>query len=86
MVYQSLVTASFAFVAWTYMLQRYGATSLNSFIFIMPVAGVFFGGLLLDEPITMKITAALVLIAAGILVVHLKPERHKPLFLFGNRL
>lgn len=86
MAYQSLVTASFGFVAWNTLLQKYGATTLNSFIFIMPIAGVLFGGLILGEPITSKIWLALFLIVSGILVVHVRPKRHLPLFLFGNRL
>ncbi len=71
--YQSFVSASFGFVAWNTMLQRYGAVALHSFLFIMPIAGVLLGGLLLKEPITTNITVALILIASGILIVQLKP-------------
>lgn len=73
LIYQSIITASFGFVAWNKLLKNFGATSLHSFIFIIPVAGVFFGGLLLYEPITYQIISALILIASGILVVQLKP-------------
>jgi drug/metabolite transporter (DMT)-like permease len=86
MAYQSLITASFGFVAWNTLLQKYGATTLNSFFFIVPISGVLFGGLILGEPITSKIWLALFLIVSGILVVHVRPERHLPLFYFGNRL
>ncbi|UCF93578.1 MAG: DMT family transporter, partial [Desulfobacterales bacterium] len=75
LLYQSFVTASFGFVAWNTMLQKYGAVSLHSFVFIMPIAGVLLGGLVLDEPITFKILLALALIVAGILVVHWKPKK-----------
>lgn len=78
-LYQSLVTAAFGFVAWNTLLQKYGAVALHSFVFIMPIAGVALGGLLLGEPITIKILIALVLIVAGILVVHLKPRKEAPL-------
>ena len=71
--YQSIITAAFGFVAWNRLLKKHGATSLHSFIFIIPVAGVFFGRLLLYEPITCNIFIALILIASGILIVHLKP-------------
>jgi drug/metabolite transporter (DMT)-like permease len=74
-LYQSLVTAAFGFVAWNTLLQKYGAVALHSFIFIMPIAGVALGGLVLGEPITSKILIALALIVAGILVVHLKPRK-----------
>jgi drug/metabolite transporter (DMT)-like permease len=80
LLYQSIITASFGFVAWNHLLQKYGAVSLHSFIFIMPIAGVALGGLILNEPITTKILLALVLIVCGILVVHLKPRKTAPAY------
>lgn len=70
--YQGLITASFGFLAWNHMLQKYGAVSLHSFIFLMPVAGVMLGCVLLGEPITHSIVLALILIVLGIVVVNLK--------------
>jgi drug/metabolite transporter (DMT)-like permease len=79
-LYQSLITATFGFVTWNRLLQKYGAVALHSFIFIMPIAGVALGGLVLGEPITSKILIALALIVAGILVVHLKPRKEAPVY------
>jgi len=79
-LYQSLVTATFGFVTWNTLLQKYGAVALHSFIFIMPITGVALGGLLLGEPITSKLLIALALIVAGILVVHLKPRKEAPIY------
>jgi drug/metabolite transporter (DMT)-like permease len=79
-LYQSLVTAAFGFVTWNTLLQKYGAVALHSFIFIMPISGVALGGLLLGEPITVKILTALALIVAGILIVHLKPRKAEPVY------
>lgn len=79
-LYQSLVTASFGFVTWNSMLQKYGAVALHSFVFIMPIAGVALGGLILDEPITSKIIVALALITSGILVVHWKAKKEAPAY------
>ena len=79
-LYQSLVTAAFGFVAWNTLLQKYGAVALHSFIFLMPIAGVALGGLVLGEPITAKILIALALIVSGILVVHLKPRKEAPVY------
>ena len=73
-LYQGLIATSFGFVAWNTLLQKYGAVALHSFIFLMPAAGVMLGGALLKEPITAQILAALVLIAAGILVVNTRPR------------
>ena len=66
------MTGSFGFIAWMTLLKKYGAVSLHSFIFIMPVAGVLLGGLVLGEPITAKIMLALLLIVLGIFIVNLK--------------
>jgi drug/metabolite transporter (DMT)-like permease len=74
LIYQSLVTASFGFVAWNTMLKKYGAVALHAFVFIAPIAGVALGGLVLGEPITIKILLALVFIVCGILVVHWKAK------------
>ncbi len=79
-LYQSLITATFGFVTWNMLLQKYGAVALHSFIFIMPIAGVALGGLVLGEPITSKLLIALALIVAGILVVHLKPRKEAPVY------
>jgi len=80
LLYQGLLTTSFGYVAWINMLQKYGAVSLHSFIFIMPIAGVLLGGLILGEPITVNILLALLLIASGIIVVNLKTRKYSPLF------
>ncbi len=86
MVYQSFVTASFGFVVWMNLLQKYGAVALHSFIFIMPITGVLLGGLILGEPITINILIALLLIVAGILVIHYKQKKPIPLPSIGRNI
>jgi drug/metabolite transporter (DMT)-like permease len=80
LLYQSLISASFGFVAWNTMLKKYGAVSLHSFVFIIPIAGVSMGGLVLGEPITVKILSALAFIVSGILVVHWHPKKEAPAY------
>jgi drug/metabolite transporter (DMT)-like permease len=80
LLYQSLIAASFGFVAWNTLLKKYGAVSLHAFIFIMPIAGVVLGGLVLGEPITIKILLALAFIVSGIFVVHWKPRKEAPVY------
>ena len=75
--YQTLVSASFGFVAWCTLLQKYGAAAMHAFVFIMPISGVTLGGLLLHEPVTPKIFGALAAIVIGIIVVN-KPVRRTP--------
>lgn len=86
MVYQSLVTASFGFVVWNSLLQRYGAVALHSFIFIMPITGVLLGGLILGEPITINILIAMLLIVAGILMTHVKQKKPIPSLPIGKNI
>ncbi len=86
MVYQSLVTASFGFVVWMSLLQKYGTVALHSFIFIMPITGVVLGGLILGEPITINILIAMLLIVAGILIIHYKQKKPIPLSSIGRNI
>lgn len=69
-LYQSLVTASFGFIMWNTLIQKYGATALHSFIFIMPVSGVFFGVLLLGEPISVNLVGAILFVSTGLIVLN----------------
>jgi drug/metabolite transporter (DMT)-like permease len=80
LLYQSLITAAFGFVAWNTLLKKYGAVALHSFVFIMPIAGVALGGLVLGEPITVKILLALAFIVFGIFVVHWQPKKEAPAY------
>ncbi len=72
LIYQTLVTAVFGFIAWNTLLQRYGAASLHSFLFLLPPVGVTLGGLLLNEPVNSHIVASMACIVAGIALVHVK--------------
>jgi len=84
LLYQSLVTASFGFVAWNMMLKKYGATALHSFVFVMPISGVVLGGIVLKEPITFNIVIALLLVVSGIIVINFKPKKPTPIFPLGR--
>jgi drug/metabolite transporter (DMT)-like permease len=74
-LFQVVLTTSFAFVAWTRLMQTYGAVALHSFVFLIPVSGVFLAGIVLGEPLTEMILLALALITAGILIVQLGQRR-----------
>ena len=78
LLYQGLVTAAFGFVAWNYILKLYGVVTVHSFTFIIPMAGVLLGGLILGESITKNILVALVLIGSGIFVVNYKQKKVIP--------
>ncbi len=84
-VFQVVLTTSFAFVVWTRLMQIYGAVALHSFVFLIPVSGVFLAGIVLGEPITEMILLALVLITAGILTVQLGYRRDMAALLPSQR-
>ncbi len=75
LAYQTLVTTAFGFIAWNSLLKRYGAVNLHSFVFIMPLVGVYLAGLVLNEPLSAHLLLALALIVSGLLVAHLNPPR-----------
>jgi drug/metabolite transporter (DMT)-like permease len=74
MLYQTLVTASFGLIGWMMMIKKYGATTLHSFIFIMPISGVFFGVMVLDEPLTVNLIGAILLVTVGLVIVNRAPR------------
>ena len=74
MAYQTFVTASFGLIGWMMMIKRYGATTLHSFIFIMPVSGVFFGVLILGEPLTKNLIGSILLVTVGLIIVNRSPK------------
>ena len=74
LLYQALVTASFGMVAWYTMIGKYGATALHSFIFIMPISGVFLGIALLNEPLTAHLIISIILVVTGLIVIN--RQRH----------
>ncbi len=68
--YQSFVTASFGYIAWNTLVREYGTSLVHSFVFIMPISGVFFGVLLLGEPMTPSLAGSIMLIVMGIVVIN----------------
>lgn len=82
--FQGVVVASFGFIAWNHLLKKYGATSLHSFVFVMPISGVTLSGLILGEPLTANLFLALGFICIGIIVVNLKAKTQVPIVSMGK--
>ncbi len=81
MIYQGFVTAALGFVLWMELLSRYGAVALHSYVFILPVAGVVSGGLILGEPVVSgHILLALTFIVLGIIVVHSRNKTKRNIY------
>jgi drug/metabolite transporter (DMT)-like permease len=73
-VYQVFPVVAVSYIAWFWILLRYPAGQLSAFTFLTPVFSVVFGALLLGEPVTITLAAALVLVALGIYLVN-RPRR-----------
>jgi drug/metabolite transporter (DMT)-like permease len=69
---QIAVGAFASFFTWMWMLGRYPATKLSSFVFLTPLFALVFGALWLNEPITPGLMASMVCVAAGIILVNRK--------------
>lgn len=69
LVYQTLVV-SFTFSAWFALIVRYSASRLSAFTFLTPLFGVAAGHLVLGDPLTPGFVLAVVLVAAGLILVN----------------
>lgn len=73
--YQTVVTATFGFIIWNSLLARFGTSTLHSYVFIMPVSGVFFGILFLGDPISHSLIGAISFVTAGLVVINHKTPK-----------
>jgi len=78
LLFQAAFIVAFTYVLWFWLMRHYPASGLSSFAFLTPAFGVLLSGLLLDEPLTMRIFVALALIVAGLLVVNRPARRPVP--------
>ena len=72
--YQAVIVAGFGYLVWTNLLLKYQASTLSTFVFLMPVSGVVLGVLYMGDELTVRLMMGLVCIAVGILVVNIKPK------------
>lgn len=70
LLFQIFVVAGASYLGWFWLIRQYPATRLSSFSFLTPVMGVLAGGVLLGEPLTPAVFAALGLVGAGIWVAN----------------
>ncbi|WP_411956278.1 DMT family transporter [Arvimicrobium flavum] len=74
LMFQAVYVVAFTYVVWFWLMARYPAAGLSSFAFLTPAFGVLCGGVILGEPLSWRIFAALALIAAGLIIVN-RPSR-----------
>jgi O-acetylserine/cysteine efflux transporter len=56
------------FVLWFGLLERYSATAMTSWLFLVPVFGVLAGAVILHEPIGGRVVAGGLLVVAGVVL------------------
>jgi len=70
LAFQTVVVSFASYLLWFWLIRRYPATQLASFTMLTPVFGLLLGGLLLAEPLTARLLAAVATVAAGIFIVN----------------
>lgn len=78
LIFQAVFVVAFTYLLWFWMIRTYPAAGLASFTFLSPAFGVLGGGLLLNEPLSINIFAALALIAVGLVLVNRPARRRIP--------
>lgn len=69
LVYLSLISAAFGFVAFAWLIQNYSATRVTTLVFLAPVFGVGFSWLLLHETLSPIQLVGVVGVCLGVYVV-----------------
>jgi drug/metabolite transporter (DMT)-like permease len=72
LAYQSVLAGFASLLAWFWLLRRYLAARLGVLAFLTPMFGVLAGVAILSEPFTVTFAAAVLLVAAGIVLVNLR--------------
>ena len=63
------------FAVWFWALKRMGATELSAFIYLIPAFSIFFGRLLLNEPITLPLLIGGFVLLTGIYLCQSQPKK-----------
>ena len=69
-LYTTVVVVFISYAVWVWLLNTYPASQVSVFTFLGPIFAVIAGHLLLGEPVTWRLGAALLLVALGIYLVN----------------
>lgn len=78
LIFQAIVIVAFTYMLFFWLMRRYPASGLSSFAFLTPAFGVLCAGVMLDEPLTLRILVALALIGAGLILVNRPVRKTNP--------
>ena len=72
---QASVGGFLSFLLWMWMLGRYPATRMSSFVFFTPLFSLLFGALWLGERVTAGVLVAIAAVAVGMVLMNRPPRR-----------
>jgi drug/metabolite transporter (DMT)-like permease len=70
LLYQTVWVVALTYIAWFALIQRYSASRLSAFTFLVPIFGVAAGHLVLGEALTAPFAAAAALVVAGLVLAN----------------
>jgi drug/metabolite transporter (DMT)-like permease len=70
LAFQVVVVCFASYLLWFWLMRHYPATQLSAFTLLTPVLGLLAGVMLMGDPLTLRLIAALVAVSAGIALVH----------------
>jgi drug/metabolite transporter (DMT)-like permease len=73
LLFQAAVVVAGGFIAWLWLLSSYPAATVASFSFLTPLMSMVFGWAILGEEVGPGLLLAMVLVAAGIVLVNRRP-------------
>jgi drug/metabolite transporter (DMT)-like permease len=71
----ALFASCLAFILYTYSVKNLGINGANIFINIIPVLTAVFAWYILDEPLTFRKTAGIVVVIAGLFIAQIKMKK-----------
>jgi drug/metabolite transporter (DMT)-like permease len=70
LAFQTVIVTFASYLAWFWLVRHYVATRLSAFTLLTPVFGLLAGVVLLGEPLTMRLVAALAAVVVGLLLMN----------------
>ncbi len=70
LIFQTVWIAFITYFTWFWLISNYAVSRLSSFTFLTPVFGVLSGVIFLNEPMTLNLVLALIMVGSGIYLVN----------------
>jgi drug/metabolite transporter (DMT)-like permease len=70
LAFQVVIVCFASYLLWFWLMRHYPATQLSAFTLLTPILGLLAGVVLMGDPLTLRLIAALVAVSVGIALVH----------------